>query len=507
MNHALDKIETDFDTARQNAPRTKPAIGTNRPWLKTLAVFGMLITDIATLLLIFWISLQIRLYILPRFADIFPAQIPPDLSAKVWWVILITIICIAYEKLYTRRLTFWRETKRLIAAVSLAFLLMLAAVSLTKMGGEVSRTVVVTAYGLSLIILPISRYAAKTLLARLKIWHEPVIIIGSDPVGREVAQALIKDRYVGYALVGFVDNNGQHAPVMVNGREIPLLGQVQDIAQILHQTRVKTAIIAIPHLPGGELVKLNNSLQPYLRSILIVPDLLGIPVIGGEVDYFFDEQILAFRTRNNLASRINIIAKRLFDISVGSIMLLVMLPLIIGLALAVRLDSKGTALYMGRRIGRHGREFRCYKFRTMFMNNDEILEEFLHDNPEALEEWQVYAKIKGDDPRVTRVGKWLRKFSLDELPQLINVLKGEMSLVGARPYLPREKENMGVYVDTILLANPGITGLWQVSGRNEIDFAGRLKMEAWYVRNWSMWLDISLLFRTVGVVLSRKGAY
>jgi len=230
-------------------------------------------------------------------------------------------------------------------------------------------------------------------------------------------------------------------------------------------------------------------------------------MVGGEVESFFDEQILAFRTRNNLASRSNMIAKRLFDLVVGTLILILVTPILITLALLIKLDSPGPVIYAGTRIGRLGREFKCYKFRTMYVNNDTILEEFLGNNPEVKTDWELYAKIRGEDPRVTKMGRLLRKFSLDELPQFINVLKGEMSLVGARPYLPQEKEKMAECADTILLAYPGITGLWQVSGRNELDFSQRVQIEVWYVRNWSLWLDISILFRTIPVALRASGAY
>lgn len=143
----------------------------------------------------------------------------------------------------------------------------------------------------------------------------------------------------------------------------------------------------------------------------------------------------------------------------------------------------------------------------MYENADEILQKFLSENPEYKEEWETYAKLRRKDPRVTHVGKWLRKYSLDELPQLINVIKGEMSLVGPRPYLPREREKIGSYLSVICMTVPGMTGLWQVSGRNEVAFEGRLQMDAWYVRNWSLWQDIILLLKTVKVVLGRNGAY
>ncbi|NLB89229.1 MAG: undecaprenyl-phosphate galactose phosphotransferase WbaP [Syntrophomonadaceae bacterium] len=488
---------------------TAPLAGVNQSLRKAISIIGLVVTDSLSLILALWVAVQIRLYVLPAIFPVFPERLPPQLFEKLWWALAITIMCLAYERLYTRRLSFWRETKRLLAVISLAYILMLAFVSLAKLGGEVSRTVLVVGYFISLFVMPLGRYIGKTLLGLMGVWKEPVVIIGTGNIAQAVADALIKDSYLGYKVVGFLQNNKDedHDSIQVNKNKIPILGNFEDAAKVLSQQKIRHIIIASPELPGKELVSLTNQLQRSTRSMVVVPDLSGIPVVSGEADYFFEEQIIAFHTRNNLASRINIITKRLFDIVVGVLLLIPLIPLLLLIALIIKIDSQGPAIYSGNRIGRHGIEFKCYKFRTMFLNNDEILEQYFKDHPEALEEWQKYAKLKGDDPRVTRVGKYLRKLSLDELPQIINVIKGEMSLVGARPYLPREKEDMGEYADTILMANPGITGLWQVSGRNEIDFQGRVQLETWYVRNWSLWLDITLLFRTIGVVLGRKGAY
>jgi len=265
-------------------------------------------------------------------------------------------------------------------------------------------------------------------------------------------------------------------------------------------------VIAAPDLPGPQLVSAVNQVQPYTRSILVVPDLAGIPVIGGEAEYFFNERLLAFRTRNNLASRINVISKRAFDIIVGSLLILLLAPLLLLLVILIRIESPGAALFAHRRLGKNGVPFNCYKFRSMVMNAQELLPQLLEDNPELQEEWNRDFKLK-HDPRVTRIGRILRQTSLDEIPQLINVLKGEMSLVGPRPIIAEEMERFGDAARDYMMVLPGITGLWQVSGRSDIDYQERVLMESWYVRNWSLWLDISLLFRTIGIVVNRKGAY
>lgn len=184
---------------------------------------------------------------------------------------------------------------------------------------------------------------------------------------------------------------------------------------------------------------------------------------------------------------------------------IVVLPLMLYVAYRIKKDSPGDAMYNAERIGKDGKLFKCYKFRSMYTNGDEILEKYLEENPDKKIEWETYHKLD-DDPRVTPIGKFIRKTSIDELPQLLNVLEGHMSLVGPRPYLPREADEMGEAFNTIVLVKPGITGHWQVNGRSNVDFINRLKMDCWYVHNRNFWMDIMLLFKTVGVVLNKNGA-
>ena len=176
------------------------------------------------------------------------------------------------------------------------------------------------------------------------------------------------------------------------------------------------------------------------------------------------------------------------------------------IALAIKIESPGPAFFKQQRVGRNGDIFDCYKFRTMAINAQEILGAILKNDSTLREEWESNFKLK-NDPRITRIGNLLRKTSLDELPQILNVLKGEMSLVGPRPIVQKEVPRFGYSINDFFIVRPGITGLWQVSGRNDIDYSERVRLEAWYVRNWSLWLDITILIRTVGIVLSRSGAY
>ena len=185
-------------------------------------------------------------------------------------------------------------------------------------------------------------------------------------------------------------------------------------------------------------------------------------------------------------------------------------PFVLGIAAYTRYrlkkDSPGDAIYAGKRLGKNGVLFPCYKFRSMYTNGDEILEQYYLEHPEKKAEYEKYHKLD-DDPRVTPFGSFIRRTSIDELPQVWNVLLGHMSLVGPRPYLPSEKEEMGELADTVLIAKPGITGYWQTSGRSDVSFTDRVKMDCWYICNWNFWLDIVMLFKTFVVVLNKNGAY
>ncbi|HCD2578741.1 TPA: exopolysaccharide biosynthesis polyprenyl glycosylphosphotransferase, partial [Klebsiella pneumoniae] len=199
------------------------------------------------------------------------------------------------------------------------------------------------------------------------------------------------------------------------------------------------------------------------------------------------------------------IIKRIFDITASLGIIILLSPVLVYISLKVKKDG-GPAIYGHERVGKNGKPFKCLKFRSMVINSKEVLEEVLANDPEAKAEWDETFKLK-NDPRITKIGQFLRRTSLDELPQLFNVVKGEMSLVGPRPIITAELERYNEQVDYYLLSKPGMTGLWQVSGRSDVDYNTRVYLDAWYVKNWSMWNDVAILFKTVGVVLKRDGAY
>ena len=205
-------------------------------------------------------------------------------------------------------------------------------------------------------------------------------------------------------------------------------------------------------------------------------------------------------------NRLGSMVKTVFDYTLTAVGTILISPLLVYVAYRIKKDSEGGVIYSGKRMGKGGKLFKCYKFRSMYTNGEEIIQRYYEEHPVKKREYKIYHKLD-DDPRVTSFGRFIRKTSIDELPQIFNVLRGHMSLVGPRPYLPNELEDMGEAAEIILKVRPGITGYWQVNGRSNVDFESRLLMDVWYVKNRTLWLDIVLLWQTVGVVLMKKGAY
>jgi UDP-galactose-lipid carrier transferase len=245
--------------------------------------------------------------------------------------------------------------------------------------------------------------------------------------------------------------------------------------------------------------------QHQVRRVSVIPAMRGVPLFGLQTTQFFSHEVLMIHVRNQLAKPLLRAFKRVFDL-VGSATLLVLLsPLFTYVAYKVSRDG-GSAFFGHERVGQNGQKFKCYKFRSMVVNAQEVLQDLLARDEQARAEWAKDFKLK-NDPRINPIGHFLRRTSLDELPQLWNVLMGEMSLVGPRPVVQAELERYGDDVVYYLMAKPGMTGLWQVSGRNDVDYDTRVYFDAWYVKNWSLWTDIAILFKTISVVFNKNGAY
>lgn len=416
------------------------------------------------------------------------------------YIAFIYIAFIAAARTYRRIIPFWQRVESLFYSSIYSIIAVLLFFFVRASSTEHSIAFLALLWLASFICLVIMRYLLKRILDERNIFQIPLLIIGAQEEALAFVKAINSDIGMSsYKIVGLISDK-----TPIKGLEnYPLLGDFKDIEEIIKTTGINNVLIAIPYLEQTKKQEIIHRVQPLVRNICIIPSLSAIPMGGADLETFFDEKFMLIRIRNNLARDIN---KLIFDLIVGLLICIPVIPIIIACAIWVKLDSKGPIFYNAKRIGKNGKEFTCYKFRSMYTNSDELLEQYLAENPVAKKEWDEFQKLHDYDPRVTKAGKIMRKTSLDELPQILNVLKGEMSLVGPRPYLPREKEMMGHFYNIIISTVPGITGYWQVNGRSDVTFEGRLRMDDWYIRNWSVWIDIILLIKTIKAVFCSKGA-
>ncbi len=353
-----------------------------------------------------------------------------------------------------------------------------------------------------LLLAPIARQFVKWRLMKVGLWGKQVIIFGSgQPVGR-VATLLGKEWGLGYKPVAIF--GGQPPRDVKPFEATPDERSLADAMGLSQRHGVDTVVFAMPHTRREHLAKLVHWASFGFRHVTVVPNLDGVAnsgVVARDLAGVFGVEI-RYNLLNPSVRRI----KRALDLVATTIVGLTILPFLLMLCLLVWIESRGSVFYSAQRMGRDGSLFSCVKFRTMVPDAEAALQHILETDPESREEYTRYHKLH-NDPRVTRVGRWLRKTSLDELPQLWNVLKGDMSLVGPRPYLPRESGDIGVTQSDILRVYPGMTGPWQVSGRSRTSFEERVKMDVYYVRDWSIWLDLILLARTVRTLVSDRSAY
>jgi len=470
---------------------------------KITQILGLISVD----LLAFYSSLFIAWTTRAKIIDTFFPDLPPFSYShfiSFWWIPAIFIFFIFYEGIYEKNLPFWDETKGLVKSISLASITLLAIVTLGKLGDKISRFVLLGTWLTSIFAFPIFRLWGKKFLYNLGIWRERVLIIGAGNAGRLVMEGLRREKHMGYDVIGFLDDDEQKKGNTISGKKV--LGKVTDFPKFIKDMGIKTAIIAIPSLPPERLSVLTADVQNHSANTMVIPDLKGIALINTDLLHLFREELFLMNIRNNMKSITNRFIKMLFDISVSIISMPLLLPVIGIIGIIIKSETPGPAIYAHDRIGKNGKTFRCYKFRTMYRDAEERLKEILDSDEEIRNEWLENWKLK-DDPRITKVGRFLRKTSLDELPQIFNVIKGEMSLVGPRPYLLREKADIGENLYVICSAKPGITGLWQVSGRSDTGYRYRVKLDSWYIMNWSLWLDIAIIFKTIRVVVKMEGAY
>lgn len=443
-----------------------------------------------------------------------------DAYFTAWWqqmgplriLVIIALVLgtlMAFSALghYSQRKPFWDEVRQ-------TWKVLLTAAAMDMIMGFLgkwtfSRVWVLTSWALTLLLVPVFRVQVKHALIRAGGWVRPTVILGTGRHALDAAAALRSEPLMGFEIIAFLAPPAGDADVpshlRLSDRAIPVLPLGEDPQSALEALRQPHVVVALDGASLQAHQRLLQRLSRRYQDLNIVPAIGGLPILGLETTHFYSHEVLLLRVRNNLARRGPQIIKRLFDVLVASLLLLCLSPLLVYFLVAIRRDG-GEAIYGHRRVGRYGKSFVCYKFRSMVADSDAVLARLLETDPRARQEWKRDFKLR-NDPRVTPIGAFLRKTSLDELPQLWNVLKGDMSLVGPRPVVADELERYGDEVDYYLEARPGITGLWQISGRNDVDYSYRVYLDSWYVKNWSLWYDIVILIKTVSVVFGRRGAY
>jgi undecaprenyl-phosphate galactose phosphotransferase len=401
----------------------------------------------------------------------FELSAPDNLEQYTGFMLLYTVVLMLLytEGIYTKRYDFWQELERISKAIFLSALIVLAVLAITKHVEYYSRFILITAFAIMAILLPIQKYFSKYFLFRMGWWKCKAYMIGNDSFFEE---HVFSNPYLGY------------------------INSSKDIA--------KTLFISSSH-SKEQIEEILHEALLGKQEVIFIPVVKNFDFSDAHIIHLFNARSNLIIVENNLLNRFNRGVKSILDYLMA-FLILPLLMLIIGLiALKIKREDGGEVFFKQPRLGENGELFECYKFRSMREDGDKLLSAYLQKHPEEINNYEIYHKYE-NDPRITKIGHFLRKTSLDELPQIMNVLKGEMSLIGPRPYMPTEKIKIGENVDIILAVKPGITGLWQVSGRSDVDFMSRVEMDVWYVRNWSIWSDLIILLKTVQVVLGRKGS-
>jgi len=462
--------------------------------------FFIIIFDLLLLLFLLYLSIVIRTKIVPLFFSDLPFF--NHSFKKYLWLVGVHFGVMIYEGAYSKRLTFWDEVKLLWKSTFLTGVIVAVILFVSKQAIEYSRLVVLTWLFLCFIVLPILRMRLKGILYKLGWGREKVFIVGATENGTKFVKAIRAEPNLGYEVVGFIDDETKHHEI----EGIKVFKDKEGIKRYIQHFNIQTIVISDSYKFNEKFLYFFNKNLTKFRKIFYIPEVKQIPVIGTEMRYFFKEDVFALELKNNLANPFNYFVKRTIDYLFSLVLFILAVPLFIFIPVIIKLTSKGPIIFSQERIGKGGKPFKCYKFRTMYEDAEEKLKQVLETNSGAKAEWETKYKLT-NDPRVTPIGKFLRKTSLDELPQIFNVLKGEMSLIGPRPVTKEEldkyyQENAEFYC----LIPPGITGLWQVSGRSNLTYEERVSLDCWYIRNWSLWLDLVILLKTVKVVLKGEGA-
>jgi len=436
-----------------------------------------------------------------RLFEAFPQHRMRDMVFQVtlvpYWLFLLYVFGLYRSSAASIRGASTDNAFRGFTAITVGSWLLLLVTGLVS-GVDAPLSMLAVFWGVAVVAVPLGRWVSHATVWRRDTFQERTVIVGAGIVGHTLATKIAKHPEYHITLLGFLDDgepmpNGQ-------GPEVPIIGSLRDLEEIIQREGVNRVILAFSQARHQEFLSVARICAEYNVKVNIVPRLFEVLSSRAGVDDL--EGIPLLDVAQAELGHVNMFVKRAFDLIAGSVITLCCLPFFTVIALLIKLDSAGPVYFRQERMGRNGRVFRIFKFRSMYAGA-----EAMRDDLESLNEYSgPMFKIRAD-PRVTRVGVWLRRTSLDELPQLFNVLRGDMSLVGPRPLWVEEAKQCKGWAKKRLHITPGITGLWQVMGRSDIPFDEMVKLDYFYVTGWSLSWDIRLLFETIPAVIARRGAY
>ncbi len=434
-----------------------------------LYIILLVLIDICALLLSLQLAVELRTNFFP---ESFPTFSFNDIN-KYYWILLLILIVFAYEKIYFIRYDFWSDTKRVLKGLFLSFATILIVITLTRISTDYSRAVLILFFFFSAFLVPFFKRIFKRVLFLFKNFKIKVKILANEPEYSKIKKEIELNWYF-----GFISDDSKYDMVLISSKKFNV----------------------------NELQKTIKKFSKKTKDIYIIPYVDNIDFTYASIVNYSNIRLSAIHIENKLLNYKNIIIKAIFE----KMLVVLLAPFILFLhffiVVLIKLDSKGSARFKQKRFTKNSKDFSCYKYRTMYENSDALLKKYLEENPDEVEYYEKYHKYK-NDPRITKVGKFLRSTSLDELPQFFNILRGDMNLIGPRPYMLNELDKIGLDNQNIIFqVKPGITGLWQVSGRNDLTFEQRLELDNWYIQNWSLWLDFTIFMKTIKVVFMKIGA-
>lgn len=416
-------------------------------------------------------------------------------------LVISALIYFSNKGHYSWRNPWWQQVRQTLRTCFI-FILISLLINLIALSNVKDVMWVVLFWGMWTFALLTLRHAARSILISLNHWDIPTILVGGSVNLIETIYALKSESYLRYDIRQVVLTD--YTPETIQQLKDEH-GDLNIISELGYIDSYSMVILCPDEFSDKFIKEVVYKVRSSGARFAIVPPTNGFSLYGLQTQFFFGHKIVLLESRVTLQTPTGKALKYMTD-KIGAFFAIVLLsPFFIILALRIRKDG-GPAFYSQVRVGKDGKPFKCWKFRSMIVNSDEALKKHLAENAEAAAEYERDFKLK-EDPRVTPIGHLLRKTSLDEIPQFYNVLKGDMSLVGPRPIVEKETHYYEDKLSYYLSVKPGVTGLWQVSGRNDITYKKRVELDVWYIENWSLWNDIVIFLETVYVVLARKGAY